>query len=98
MQERLEKVRKNAGLTKKDFAKKIEITEQAYQNYSKGIRPIPTDIALKIKHSFNISLDWLLDGEQIEYIDYKKEIIKSLENLSENDIKSTYHFIKSKEN
>ncbi|WP_417327429.1 helix-turn-helix domain-containing protein [Halarcobacter sp.] len=48
----------------------------------------------------NLDINYILNGikkEQIT-INYKEEIIKSLETLSNNDIKSVYHFVKSKEN
>lgn len=47
----------------------------------------------------NLDINYILNGikkEQIT-INYKEEIIKSLDTLSNNDIKSVYHFIKSKE-
>ena len=95
---RLEKVRKNQGLSKKEFALKLDITEQAYQNYSNGKRIIPTDVALKAKQLFCISLDWLLSGENKEInINYKEELLKTIENLKNEDLKSVYHFAKSKE-
>ncbi len=59
---RLESVRKHLNLTKKDFASKLGITAQAYNNYSKGTRDIPIEIAIKINQLFNISMDWLLVG------------------------------------
>jgi transcriptional regulator with XRE-family HTH domain len=98
MNTRLEEIRKNSGLSKKDFANKIEITEQAYQNYSNGKRNIPTDVALKIKHMFNISLDWLLDGEnKKELIDYKKELLEIIENMNNEQIEYLYHTAKAQE-
>ncbi len=70
-----------------------------YQNYSNGKRIIPTDVALKIKQLFNISLDWLLNGDEAALnINYKEETIKTLENLKKEDLKSVYHLAKSKEN
>lgn len=95
---RLEEVRNNEGLTKKEFAKKLDITEQAYQNYSNGKRIIPTDVALKVKQSFNISLDWLLFGDNEKLnINYEKELLKTIKKLKKEDIQYLYHVAKSKE-
>lgn len=60
---RLDTVRKEAGLSKKDFALKLKITPQSYNNYYKGLREIPTDLAININQLFNVSLDWLLIGK-----------------------------------
>lgn len=91
---RVEETREKLGLSKKDFAEKLEITEQAYSNYSKGKRTIPTDVLLRLKQLFNISIDWLLTGEEncnTINIDYKLEIINNLEKLNEQQIKYIYH-------
>jgi len=69
---RLEEVRMSIGLSKKDFAIKLGITAQGYNNYYKGEREIPTDLSLKVNHLFNISLDWLLTGKGSMYLEEKK--------------------------
>lgn len=98
MHKRLEKLRIDEGLSKKEFAEKLKITEQAYQNYCNGKRLIPTNVALEIKQLFNISLDWLLFGDnKNNNINYKEEIIKSLEKLDNKQMEYIYHIIKSKE-
>lgn len=98
MNKRLEEVRKNHALTKKEFALKLNITEQAYQNYSNGKRIIPTDVVLKVKCLFNISIDWLLSGEEVKSnINYKKELIKSIENLKNDQIEYIYYIVKAEE-
>ena len=60
---RLEELRKSYKYTKKDFALLLKITPQSYDNYSSGKRIIPTEIAIRIRSIFNISLDWLLSGD-----------------------------------
>jgi len=66
--ERLEKVRKNESLNKKEFASKLGITAQGYNNYFKGEREIPTDLSIRINQLFNVSLDWLLTGKGEMYL------------------------------
>ena len=97
MYERLEEIRLNQGFSKKDFSQKLEITEQAYNNYSKGKRDLQVEHIAKLKQMFNISIDWLFTGIGSMYqvdsknINYKEEIINNLELLNENQIKYVYH-------
>jgi transcriptional regulator with XRE-family HTH domain len=93
MHSRIEEIRHNTGLTKKDFATKLDITEQAYSNYSKGKRIIPTDVLLKTKQLFNISIDWIITGEEEikSNMNYKSEIIDTLEELNNTQLKYIYH-------
>ena len=97
MYERLEEIRLNQGFSKKDFSQKLEITEQAYNNYSKGKRDLQVEHISKLKQMFNISIDWLFTGIGSIYrvdtknINYKEEIINNLELLNENQIKYVYH-------
>ncbi len=59
---RLEKVREYIGVNKKEFATKLEITQNSYTNYINNKRTIPTELAIKIKQMYDINLDWLLTG------------------------------------
>jgi len=70
--ERLEKVRIYGDLSGKSFAEKLEITPQAYVNYSKDKRDLPIQIALKVNQMFNISTDWLITGKGEMLLDVKK--------------------------
>ena len=66
---RLDKVRELEGFTKKKYASELGITAQAYNNYYKGERDIPTELSIKINQLFNVSLDWLLTGKGEMYLD-----------------------------
>jgi len=66
--ERVEKIRKNLNFTKKKFAEELGITQQAYINYAKGSRDIPSNVLLKINQLFNVSIDWLLTGKGSMYL------------------------------
>jgi len=59
----LETLRAHLGITKKEFASKLGITQNAYTNYISGKRNIPTNLVLKIKQLFDISIEWLLTGK-----------------------------------
>lgn len=61
--ERVEQIRQFLKYTKKKFAEELGITQQAYNNYAKGSRDIPSNILFKVNQLFNISIDWLLTGK-----------------------------------
>lgn len=61
--DRIAKAVKNSGLSQKDFAEKIGLTEQSIGNYIKNRRNPSTDALLKMKQMFGFSLDWLISGE-----------------------------------
>ena len=58
-------VKKN-GLKNKEFAKIIDISENAATNYLKKGRIPPAEILAKISVHFKISLDWLLEDVIID--------------------------------
>ena len=72
-----ETVREYLKLSKKDFSHNIGISPNAYTNYIAGKRIIPTDVAIKIKQLYDISIDWLLTGKgnmKLDVSDEKKNI------------------------
>lgn len=60
---RLAKIIKDSGLSQKEFAKKIGVTEQGLGNYLNGRIP-KADVLIRIKQMFNLSIDWLLTGSE----------------------------------
>lgn len=52
-----------SGLSKKEFAEKIDITEQAMGNYINNRRTPKAEILLKMKQVFGVSIDWMLTGK-----------------------------------
>lgn len=101
MNERLEEIRVMMKLNKKEFADKLNITQQAYTNYIQGKRDIPTNVLILIKQLFNVSIDWLLIGsghifdKNTDNISYIDEIVKDLEKLSEKKQEIFYHKIRT---
>ncbi|XOB60695.1 helix-turn-helix domain-containing protein [Campylobacterota bacterium DY0563] len=94
----LERMYEKLGISKdSEFCKKFNIKQSTVSSW-KNRNSIPYEIIVKISQNANFSLDYVLKGKEKNNINYKEEIIKSLEKLSENDIKSIYHFTKSKEN
>lgn len=53
---------KESGLSQKDFADKIGVTEQAIGNYIHDRRFPKAEILLRMKQAFGVSVDWLLTG------------------------------------
>lgn len=64
----IEVLRDELGLSKKDFSSELSITQNAYTNYSKGKRAIPTDLLLKIQDMYSININWLLTGKGEMYL------------------------------
>ena len=83
-----ETVREYLKLSKKDFSHNIGISPNAYTNYITGKRIIPTDVAIKIKQLYDISIDWLLTGKgnmKLDVSDEKKNINNG-NNFGQNNI------------
>lgn len=60
---RLEDIREYLSLSKKEFAEKLEITQNSYTNYIQEDRQVPTDVAQKLYEKFGISMNWFISGE-----------------------------------
>lgn len=56
----LKTTRTNFGITQKDFAAILEITERSYQRYENGNNTPPYDTLIKIADYLNVSTDYLL--------------------------------------
>lgn len=53
--ENIRKIRKSKGLTMKDIASKLEMTEQAISQYERNIRTPNTKLIIKISNILNVS-------------------------------------------
>lgn len=62
--DRLTLLRTQKGWTKKDTAKMIGISTGAYANYEYGNREPNQEIIKKIAKTFNVSVDYLINGEK----------------------------------
>ncbi|MEG1545576.1 MAG: helix-turn-helix transcriptional regulator, partial [Tannerellaceae bacterium] len=58
--ERLKKIRLNRGLTQKQVAIGVHITEQSYQRYERGATRPGLDILIALADYFNVSIDYLV--------------------------------------
>ena len=59
-QERLRSVRNEQGISQKQVAAGINITEVGYRNYEGGRRKPNFDVLVSLASFFNISLDYLV--------------------------------------
>ena len=57
---KIKEIRKNNQLTQKDFAKKIDSTQDMVSRYEKGDIDLSTAMIIKICKTFNVSADYLL--------------------------------------
>src|SRR3990167_2935888 len=46
------------------FAKRANLSQNRYNQYETGARPITLDAALKLKKAFDISLDYIYTGDR----------------------------------
>ena len=60
--EQLKIVRKRLSLTQKGFGEKLGVTKDTYHRWEKGHNQPSIEMLLKIAEIGNISLDWLLTG------------------------------------
>lgn len=63
---RITSLRKQAGLTQEGLAKKLNITRSALSQYELGTREPNYDLLIKIADFFDVSIDFLIRGENKE--------------------------------
>ena len=109
MEERIKEILDSEGITKKDFAEKIGMTSQSFNDYATGKRLIPTKNLINIQKNFNISIDWLLTGIGEMYLNKKQKnevrgdaklldlIFDSLEDMTDESKEKIYHYCKIEE-
>lgn len=59
---RLKLLRKRVGKSQAEMAELVGVSTTGYQNYERGRRDIPADVASRANAQFNVSLDWLYEG------------------------------------
>lgn len=57
--QRLKDLREDANLTQKEFAEKMQMTQQQYSEYERGIREIPFYKIIEIAKFYNVSIDYI---------------------------------------
>lgn len=94
----LKKLRQNENLTQEEVAKLINKSAVAYGYYESGRNEPDLKTLIKLADFYKVSIDYLLDRQynnQIGYIpENKKELIKEIINLTDNEAKEVQIFIK----
>lgn len=58
---RIRNLREDKDLKQKKIASYLNITQQQYSLYEKGIREIPIDLLIKLADYHKVSIDYLVD-------------------------------------
>lgn len=61
---RLKVTRLATGMNQTEFAKKVEISLQTWNNYERDISRISLDEALKVCRALKVGLDWIYQGDE----------------------------------
>ena len=69
--DQIKEIRKKEGLTQEELALKLSVTRQAVSNWETGKNLPDIEILINISSVFNISLDQLIKGDNME-----KKLIK----------------------
>ena len=69
--DQIKEIRKKEGLTQEELALKLSVTRQAVSNWETGKNLPDIEILINISNVFNISLDQLIKGDNME-----KKLIK----------------------
>ncbi|WP_144514905.1 helix-turn-helix domain-containing protein [Bacillus pumilus] len=62
---RITYLRKQAGLTQVELAKKLNVTRSALSQYELGTREPNYDLLIKIANFFEVTTDYLLTGKEL---------------------------------
>lgn len=60
---RLKELRKERGLTQKEIANMLSITQMSYSYYERGLREPEIALLIKLSEIFNVSVDYLIENE-----------------------------------
>ncbi len=67
MKDRIKNIRKEAGLTQKEFAEKLGIKQNTVACYEMGKIGISDSVIFSICREFNISENWIRNGVEPKY-------------------------------
>ncbi|MDO5560071.1 MAG: helix-turn-helix transcriptional regulator [Oscillospiraceae bacterium] len=89
--ERLQELRKDAGMTQKDLAAKLSISHHTISSYERDISVPDDEMKIRIAQLFDVSLDFLL-GLTDKKISYRHKGFELPSSLSDDDIKLLKEF------
>lgn len=83
--DRIKKIRKDAGLTQEQFAKKLGVKRNTVATYEMG-RSTPIDAAItSICREFGVNEDWLRNGNEPMYLPAGDKLERYLAQISKGD-------------
>ena len=83
------KLMDNKNISRSELSKALNINYQTLCKYLQNKRSIPGDILINIANYFNVTLDYLLDRDELSLMESTEynhiELAKEIENLNEDD-------------
>lgn len=76
--ERVKEIRKSLDLTLERFGEKLGVTKVAISNIEKGNRSLTDQMAKAICREYNVSYDFLIDGEGEMFSDLPDTVLDEL--------------------
>ena len=76
--ERVKEIRKSLDLTLERFGEKLGVTKVAISNIEKGNRSLTDQMAKSICREYNVSYDFLIDGEGEMFSDLPDTVLDEL--------------------
>jgi len=81
MYERIQKIIDDEKINPAEFARRIDASSGNVADWLKGRSRPGIDAIIRIHEVFNVSLDWLLKGEEDKTAEYIKELKETNERL-----------------
>jgi transcriptional regulator with XRE-family HTH domain len=81
---RINELRLKNGLTQDDFAQKLEIKRSAISQLENGIIAPSLDLLTKICTTFEVSIDWIINGGSVEISKHNTVLTRYSRKLTEN--------------
>ncbi|MBL7575559.1 Helix-turn-helix [Peptoniphilus asaccharolyticus DSM 20463] len=88
---RIKNLREEKGLSQKELANYLNISNSTLSQYESGVRVPSDDIKIKIARYFNVTTDYLLGNSNVKQLSRKDEIDiqKDLEEMKKDMTKGT---------
>jgi len=103
LSDRIRTIIKECGLTQKEFAKNINVTDSYISKVLRNESGMSNSTALLIEQLYNYSKNWIITGSEPKVITrpghnlsiLQKKIIMDVEQMKENELKVLFSFIES---
>ena len=76
---RLRLTREALGLTQVEFARRADVTNNAYNQYEKGKQRPSLDAAIALREAYSLTLDWIYLGDNSGL---KYELVEAMKKLA----------------